>query len=198
MLIILINGSNNSGKDQFVEYFMKNYEHKTVNMSTIDKIKEISKKHFNWNGIKTEESRKFLSDMKKLWSEFNNGPFLYMIKKIEKYYSKLNKKDKKKVVFFIHCREPEEIQKIKEHYNQSCLTILLKRNNRPENKQVSQNQSDMGVDNYSYDKIICNDGDKSNLELESIKFIQELNSRVYNIDQEFNFYLNVKGVDINI
>lgn len=94
MYLVLINGSNNSGKDQFVEYFIKHYEFKSINMSTIDRIKEISKKYFGWNGKKTPEARKFLAEMKKIWAEFNNGPFNYMVNEIKQHYEKLDKKDK--------------------------------------------------------------------------------------------------------
>jgi len=75
VLLILINGANNSGKDQFVEFFAKHYKFKTVNLSTIDRVKELSEQYFGWNGKKTEEARKFLAEMKRIWAEFNNGPF---------------------------------------------------------------------------------------------------------------------------
>lgn len=174
MLIIIISGANQSGKDQFVEYFIKHYEFKAINMSTIDKIKEISKKHFGWNGKKTEAARKFLAEIKRVWAEFNNGPFIDMTNQIKNYYSKLNKKDKKNFVFFVHCREPEEIQKFKEKYKKNCLAILLKRDERPSHKKIAENHADMGVNDYNYDKIIINNGTKIDLELETVKFIEYL------------------------
>ena len=83
MLIIIISGANNSGKDNFVEFFMKHYEFKTINMSTIDRVKELTSKYFGWNGKKTEPARKFLAEMKRIWAEYNNGPFNYMNMKIK-------------------------------------------------------------------------------------------------------------------
>lgn len=174
MYVIIINGANRSGKDNFVEYFIKHYEYKSINMSTIDRVKEIAKKHFDWDGKKTEPARKFLAEMKKIWAEYNNGPFLYMIEKIKNHYSSLDKKDKKNFIFFIHCREPEEIQKFKDKYGDKCLTILLKREDRNEKKKIADNHADMGVDNYQYDEIILNNGSKIDLELEAVKFIEKI------------------------
>lgn len=177
MLVILINGSNRSGKDNFVEFFIKHYQYKAINMSTIDRVKEISGKYFGWNGRKTEEARKFLSEMKRIWAEFNNGPFDYMVDKIKSHYSKLPKKDKTNIVYFIHCREPLEIQKFKDKYTDECLTLLIKRDERDEKRKIANNDSDMNVDNYNYDKIILNNGSKIDLELEAVKFLEEIKKK---------------------
>jgi hypothetical protein len=177
MLVILINGANNSGKDNFVEFFMKHYENKAVNFSTIDRIKILSKKYFGWNGKKTEDARKFLAEMKRIWAEFNNGPFLWTINKIELHYSKLNKKNKQNIIYFVHCREPDEIQKFKDKYKEKCLSVLLKRKERNERKKIANNQADMNVDNYNYDKIVMNNGNKIDLELEAVKFLEEIRKR---------------------
>ena len=177
-MYIIISGSNNSGKDQFVDFFIKHYEFKATNMSTIDRIKDLSKKYFGWNGKKTEEARKFLAEMKKIWAEFNNGPFNYMINEIKEHHEKLDKKDKKNFVYFIHCREPEEIQKFKDQYGDNCLTVLLKREERTEKIKIANNHADMGVDNYNYDRIIMNNGSKIDLELEAVKFIEEIKEKI--------------------
>ena len=178
MQVIIINGSNSSGKDNFVEYFIKHYEFKAINMSTIDRVKELAKKYYGWNGKKTEEARKFLADMKKVWSEFNNGPFNYTTNEIKEHYDKLDKKEKKNFVYFVHCREPEEIQKFKDKYGDDCLTVLLKREERNEKKQIANNHADMNVDNYNYDNIILNNGSKIDLELESVKFVEIIKNKI--------------------
>lgn len=174
MYVILLNGSNNSGKDNFVNFFIKHYKYGAINLSTIDRIKELSKKHFGWDGKKNEISRKFLSDLKRIWAEFNNGPFLYTVEKIKEHYSKLTKKEQNNFVYFIHCREPEEIEKFKNKYKEKCITVLIKREIRTEKHKIANNLSDMNVDNYNYDKIILNNGSKIDLELESVKFLEFL------------------------
>ena len=111
MKIVILNGSNQTGKTNFARFFKKHYEYKCINWSTIDKIKKLSKRHFGWDGKKTDEARKFLSEMKRIWVEYNNGPFNDMVEQISTHYSKLNKKDKKNFIYFIDCREPYEIQR---------------------------------------------------------------------------------------
>lgn len=176
-MIVIISGSNNSGKDQFVEFFIEQYRYKAFNWSTIDEIKLLSKKHFDWNGKKTEPARKFLAEMKRIWAEFNNGPFTHMVKKIKYHSEKLNKKNKENVIYFIHCREPEEIQKFKEEFKDKCITVLLKREERPEHKKIADNHADMNVDNYYYDKIILNNGSKIDLKLEAVRFVEEIKNK---------------------
>ena len=170
MYIFIVNGSNSTGKDNFVDFFIKHYEFKATNMSTIDRVKEISKKYFGWNGKKTDEARRFLSEIKRIWSEYNNGPFNYMIETIKEHYSKLSKKDKTNFIYFVHCREPHEIQKFKDKYGDKCLTVLLKRDDRI----VANNDSDKNVANYNYDKIVQNTGSKIDLELDAVKFVEEV------------------------
>jgi len=172
MKVIIINGSNSVGKDNFANFFKKHYEYKSVNWSTIDEVKKISKRNFNWNGDKTDEARKFLSEVKRVWSEFNNGPFEDMVKKISKYNSNLEKSVRNNIIYFIHCREPYEIQKFVDKYGKKCLTLLLKRDDR----EVANNDSDKNVANYEYDFYFDNNGDKKELEKQVIEFIEKIKS----------------------
>jgi len=170
MKIIILNGSSRVGKDQFANYFKKHYKYKCVNWSTIDKVKKVSRRNFGWNGKKTDEARLFLSELKRIWTEFNDGPFEDMINKIDNHYTKLEKKDKQKVIYFIHCREPREIQKFVDKYNDKCITVLLKR----EDRDVPNNESDKNVANFNYDFIINNVGDKKQLEKEALDFLSKI------------------------
>ena len=170
MKVIIINGSAQTGKDQFANFFNKHYDYKSVNWSTIDKVKKISKRNFGWNGKKTDEARRFLSEMKRIWSEFNNGPFEDMVQKISKYNSNLPKSERQNIVYFIHCREPHEIQKFVDKYGNKCLTVLLNR----EDREVPNNDSDKNVANYEYDFYIDNDGDKKKLEKQVLEFIETI------------------------
>lgn len=173
MFVIIVNGSSRTGKDNFAKFFMEQYKYKAYSWSTIDDVKEISKKNFGWNGKKTEEARRFLANIKKAWAEYNNGPFENMKNKINKHYSRLNKKNKDNVVYFIHCREPEEIQKFKDEYKENFMSILLKR----EDRTVPDNHADKNVDNYNYDKIIQNSGSKADLRIEATKFLEEIKNK---------------------
>ena len=91
-------------KDNFVNFFKKNYEYKCVNWSTIDKVKKISKRNFGWNGKKTDDARLLLAEIKRIWTEFNNGPFEDMVTKISNHYNKLDKKDKSNFIYLpVNC-----------------------------------------------------------------------------------------------
>ena len=172
MKVVILNGSARSGKDQFAK-FCKKYYPDCVNWSTIDKVKKIAKRNFGWDDKKTDEARLFLSEIKRVWSEFNNGPFEDMVKKIDNHHSKLDEKKKEDFIYFIHCREPHEIQKFVDKYNSHCITVLLERNDR----EVPNNNSDKNVANFKYDHIIVNNGDKKDLENTAIFFIEIVNKK---------------------
>lgn len=169
MKVIIVNGAAKNGKDKFVNFCMKNHKN-SVNWSTIDKVKKVAKNSFDWDGKKTDEARKFLSEMKRIWSEYNNGPFNHMVNKISKNQSKLNDKDKNDFIYFIHCREPQEIQKFVDEYKENCITVLLKRDDR----EVPNNDSDMNVGNYKYDYFIDNNGNINDLENASNDFLDKI------------------------
>ncbi len=142
--IIIINGTGASGKDTFIEYTSK-YE-KIFNFSSIDIIKKIAK-NAGWNGTKTEKDRKFLSDLKKLTTEYNDLAFT-SIKEAVKYF---NSNKCVANIMFIHIREPEEIERAVKAFN--AKTLLVKRLGHA---NIITNYSDANVDNYSYDYIITN------------------------------------------
>lgn len=91
-----------SGKDTFAA--LMNEFVPTKKYSSIDYIKEIAKL-CGWNGQKNEKSRKFLSDLKVLTSQYNDLPF----KRIQNQIDEFNK-DEKYNVLLIDIREPEEIK----------------------------------------------------------------------------------------
>lgn len=173
MKIVIVNGSAQTGKSNFASFFKKHYKYKCINWSTIDKVKKISKRNFGWDGKKTNEARLFLSEIKRIWGEYNNGPFKSMVKQISEHYSKLDKKDKKHFIYFIDCREPYEIQKFVDQYGKNCITLLLKR----EDREVPNNLADKNVNNFNYDFIIENNGNKKDLEKQAIDFIEKLNKK---------------------
>ena len=142
--IIVINGTGGSGKDTFVEYVSK-YA-KVYNFSSVDKVKEIAKL-IGWTGTKTDKDRKFLSDLKKLTTNYNSSNYEIM---------------------FIHIREPEEIQRVVDNF--SAKTLLIKREGL---KIIDTNSSDANVENYKYDYIIINTT-LENLDKSALKFIQNL------------------------
>lgn len=157
--IIIINGTGGSGKDTFVEFCSK--YGKVVNFSSVDKVKEIARM-IGWNGQKEEKDRKFLSDLKKLTTEYNDMAFNSIKEAIEKFKTSDNE------AIFIHIREPEEILRAAKYFN--AKTLLVKRLGV---ENIKSNYSDANVDNYDYDFIIENTT-LEELDKKAKKFISNL------------------------
>ena len=154
--IIVINGTGGSGKDTFVEYVSK-YA-KVYNFSSVDKVKEIAKL-IGWTGTKTD---KFLSDLKKLTTNYNDMSFVSIKEAINKFNSSNDE------IMFIHIREPEEIQRVVDNF--SAKTLLIKREGL---KIIDTNSSDANVENYKYDYKIINTT-LENLDKSALEFVQDL------------------------
>ena len=159
--IVVINGVGGSGKDTFVE-FCKKYMSVT-NFSSIDKVKEIAKL-IGWNGTKSEKDRKFLSDLKKLTTEYNDMSYKSVVDAINLFNNSENE------ILFIHIREPEEIMRIVDEFN--AITLLIK---RLDINPINSNYSDASVNNYNYDYIIENTT-LEELDMSAKNFIKKLKS----------------------
>ncbi len=157
--IIVINGTGGSGKDTFVEFAMK--YGKIVNFSSIDKVKEIARL-IGWNGQKTEKDRKFLSDLKRLTTEYNDMAYHSVEEAIKEFYDSENQ------VLFIHIREPEEIKRVVDTFG--AKTLLVKRIGLA---NIESNYSDANVENYPYDFIIENTT-LENLDLQAMNFMNNI------------------------
>ncbi|MDO5568891.1 MAG: hypothetical protein Q4G04_02105 [bacterium] len=141
--IVIINGTGGSGKDTFINFVSK--YNKVYNVSSIDKVKEIATM-IGWNGEKNEKNRKFLSDLKKLTTEYNDMAYNDIKEKVKNFQKSDNE------IMFIHIREPENIAIASKELH--ALTLLLERNNHA---LITSNYSDASVKNYDYDMIIVND-----------------------------------------
>ncbi|MBR1376336.1 MAG: hypothetical protein IJ565_00775 [Bacilli bacterium] len=161
--IIIINGTGGSGKDTFVEFCSK-YAN-VFNFSSIDKVKEIAK-IIGWTGSKSEKDRKFLSDLKKLTTEYNDMAF----NSIKDAINTFNNSDMD--VMFIHIREPEEIKRAVDTFG--AKTLLVKRDGLA---NIESNYSDASVDNYNYDYVIRNTT-LEELDEKADKFIEKLNNNL--------------------
>ena len=171
MKIYIINGVPMSGKSQFcdfcIEYLNKRGAYGT-SISTVSLIKAIAST-VGWDGIKSPEDRKFLSDLKKLLTDWNDVPYKSTVDPIMQDYTSLRNcgVSEDKILFFVHCREPEEIEKFVERLG--AKTILVRRE-EVEGLQQS-NDSDEFVFNYEYDYTIDNSGDLDDLYNKAMNFI---------------------------
>jgi len=149
----IINGVGGSGKDAFITLFKQHCDNFVNNISSIDPIKAIAE-YGGWRGGKLNKDRKFLSDLKKVFIDYNELPRDFILDHIkQKHYDEY---------LFIHIREGEEIDKIKQVHPE-IKTILINRN-----VDKKGNDSDDMVYDYQYDYIIFNYSDINDLE-ESVK-----------------------------
>ena len=175
MKVIIVNGYPMSGKDQFCNFCMNYMTSKGIHggtVSTIDLIKNIATQ-LGWDGIKTPKDRKFLSDLKKLLTDWNDVPFTYIQNQIRDTYLMYTQKmniPQDRILFFVHSREPKEIDRFKEVYG--AVTLVVKRKDTDDLEQ--SNDSDKNVLNYEYDYVINNDKGLDELQLEAMKFVDEM------------------------
>lgn len=155
MKIYIVNGAAGSGKTTFEHNVEAIVGDSCYILSTITPIKQLAR-NLGWDGTKDLKSRKFLSDLKDLLTEWNDYPFKYIceqVTNIQEYWAEYGISPKN-IVFFIDCREPEEIKKLCDKLDAKSLLI---RRASAENSETS-NHADAEVLNYNYDIVIENDG----------------------------------------
>lgn len=162
-LVIIINGKGGSGKDTICDILNKHYP--VTNVSTITKVKRAARLIFGWDGVsKTDADRKFLSDLKDLWTEYNDGPFKYAMEQYHKFDDKPSAAYKE--ILVIHVREPQEIDKLKKAIDHAgyirCVTLLVK-SDRTEEHDYG-NHADDAVEAYPYSFVYHNDGPLNELD----------------------------------
>lgn len=168
--VIVVNGYPHSGKDTFINFCKNKLGTFGVSVSTVDFVKYLAAQ-CGWDGSKTPENRKFLSDLKDLLTEWDNVPW----KKVEEVFNSIKVecfqyglKDSN-FFLFVHSREPQEIERFKEEYG--AITVLV---DRHEVEGEQSNHSDNDVMNYTYDYIIDNNGTLEELEAKALVFIESV------------------------
>lgn len=150
--VIIINGKGGVGKDTICTIVGIYYNVLTI--SSIDPIKKIAFQN-GWDGTKDEKSRRLLSELKRIFIEFNDLPTKYCV---EKYHEFMN--NDYHDILFVHIREPEEIDKFRKSVPEA-KTLLIRRDTEV---GMWHNPSDDCVENYTYDYVY--DNDKSLEEME--------------------------------
>lgn len=181
MRVVIINGFPKSGKDEFVKMCQKIRPNKIHNVSLIDAVKAQART-FGWSGDKDDKGRKFLSDLKDAWEEYNDGPYdaiKWRIKTIQSLAEMRNESSDDTIVF-IHAREPYDIERFVKDFN--AFTILIK---RPEVGPVLNNHADTNVENWNYDLIYNNNGDLIDMEFEARMILSYIdNLKDYEVPEE--------------
>lgn len=177
--IIILNGKGASGKDTLVSMLGNKYS--CLHDSSINPIKECAK-IVGWNGTKTDKDRKFLADLKKLVTEYNDYTNTYLTKVCFSFL-----RDDENSFLFIDIREPVYIESFFKYIvpiigrlcpkeNTMNVKTLLIRSKRTQDHTYGTVDDD--VDNYEYDMIYDNDifitteEDKEKVATNFIKFIE--------------------------
>lgn len=169
--IVCINGMPRAGKDTVAEMAASMVPYYRVkNVSTVDFVKDVAK-FCGWNGDKTPQNRKFLSDLKDLLAEWDDIPFRKVKMAYEIFKFRLESNHiLGNALMFVHTREPEEIQRFKDELG--AVSLLVRRPAIETNEQ--SNHADMNVFNCEYDYEIMNDGSLEELEEKVKKFLDEV------------------------
>lgn len=162
-LVVVINGRGGSGKDTLCGLAGKHF--RVRNVSSITPIKEIALAN-GWDGQKDERSRKFLSDLKKLFSEYNDLPNRYLMQQYREFL------EGDEEILFVHIREAEEIRKFKDSVDGGCVTLLIHRSTGEE--QPLGNDSDDRVEEYAYDASFDNNGSLEEAEERFVSLLKGL------------------------
>jgi hypothetical protein len=171
MRIIIINGRPRAGKDTFVEFCQKHCNW-CLNVSTVDFVKKVAN-YCGWDGTKTPENRKFISDLKDLLTQWNDVPYKHVCNEIALFQNRVSMYDfdpDTDAIAFVHCREPKEIARLCEELGAQSLLIT-----RDEVETSEQsNHADAEVYNYSYDYMIPNEDTLQDLEDAAVRFLAGL------------------------
>lgn len=170
--VVIINGKPGVGKTTFEDICAEIIGHAYCNKrSTVDKIKEIAKEG-GWDGVKDAAGRKLLSDLKDIFTEYNNMPMndiLLYLKGWEDDLAYYNVGDHPHILF-VDDREPEHIEKLKNKLN--AITVLIR---RPGDEEIeTSNHADENVFEYDYDYYIDNDKDLDRLKQMATIFVNSL------------------------
>ena len=177
--VVIVNGKPGVGKSEFERQCAAqcNLFHRTTGFSlgrdlwidvtsTVDFVKEIAAE-CGWDGTKTLENRKFLSDLKDLLTRWDDVPFKTIVHRADTLPNNID------WIMFVDCREPAEIQKLKERLN--ATTVLIRRPGDEETE--TSNHADAGVFIYEYDLTIENNSDIMDLAKKAKDFINYMRGR---------------------
>ena len=170
--VVIVNGKPGSGKTTFESYCDDILGHAYCEKrSTIDKVKALAAEA-GWKGEKTPAARKMLSDLKDIFTEYNDMPAKDIIKYLSGWEADLayyGVGDHPHVLF-VDDREPEHIDRLKKELD--AFTLIIRRPGDVDIK--TSNHADENVFEYEYDYVIRNDGTLADLQQKAQVFLNSL------------------------
>lgn len=168
-LVVVINGKGGVGKDALCDALAEAYAVK--NISAITPIKEIAAQH-GWRGEKDEKARRFLSELKRVFANYNDLPNQYLVNEYREFLKSENQ------VLFVHIRENDQIEHFVSCVHTPCITLLIRRRAIDELQQYG-NESDDNVAQYPYDCYFDNDLPYEESGKEFIRFFDALWDKLF-------------------
>lgn len=172
--IVIVNGPPESGKTTFEK--LCDIKVTSYIFSTISPIKEVAKK-LGWYGLKTPKDRWFLGELKKISKQYNNFPVDWVVERIHRTIDDYNSigidienSKFKKAIFFVDCREVEEIEELKEKLN--AVTLFISRPNKEVFSDAASD--DVKFEVFPYDYHIINDSSFTDFRNTVEDFVEEL------------------------
>ena len=163
-LVVIINGNGGVGKDTLCDFASEAFG--VRNISSVAPIKEIASR-YGWKGEKDARARKFLADLKEAFVAYNDLPFTYIKKQYHEFLETPNEE-----VMFVHIREGEEIDKVKQYITTPCITLLITR--KQKRTHCWGNPSDDNVADYTYDYCYANDKKLTEAKSDFIAFLKNI------------------------
>lgn len=170
--IVIVNGAPGCGKTSFEEICSDIMGDYCQIRSTVDLVKEIALIYAGWNGNKDLKSRKFLSDLKDLLTNFNDIPFKDIIRFKDVWEDELAAYavQQEPHILFVDSREPEEIMRFKREVD--AITVLIRRASAEAAR--TSNHADANVLNCEYDFEIDNNGTFEDLRKKAENFLKTI------------------------
>lgn len=167
-IVYLITGVSGSGKDTFVKMVDDRLSPVgAVNLSTVDPIKEF----LDGYGVPRDRSyhatRKLISDIKILLENYANLTSYHTVKTVKKL---INDGLSYKTPIFIHVREQEHIDKLKELFKTDVIVQVVKLVRSQAMTNVPDNEGDKGALTVKADITIANNGNMESLNYSALAF----------------------------
>lgn len=188
MHVFTLTGSAGCGKSSFAQQVCRLVYPYGFELSTIDLVKDLARRA-GWNGEKTPQARKGLSDLKDILTVWLDAPVKDIDRTIHLTVNDFESRGGNidNLVFFINVREPYEIARLAKKYDAQTIRVLRE----SADNAIASNHADADVGYFNYDIEIENNGTLEDLAYRALKFVQEeklpLRQGTFKFDENWNF-----------
>jgi len=168
--LIAFSGKARAGKDTSAEVLIEH--HNFWQLSFAEGIKEVARQ-VGWNGEKDEAGRKLLQELGRILREYNpDYTIQFMQKQLDSIPQRLSKTMEPPFegglvmpqgVVITDCRYPNEADWIASQPNSTLIRIQRPNNPDALTGEAAQHETEIALDDYSFENIIVNDGTKEEL-----------------------------------